>query len=81
MLRIQRIYAYQPRSGETGVFLDRLYTCSARAVSARRLQGTHGATGLAEGSDAERRTAPHPDTAAEAMKKVHPDTIDTFKSQ
>lgn len=25
MLRVQRIYGYQPRSGETGVFLDRLY--------------------------------------------------------
>lgn len=58
MLRIQRIYAYQPHSGEAGVFLDRLYPCSARTVSARRPQGTHGATGLAEGCDAERRTAP-----------------------
>ena len=57
MLRIRRIYAYQPRSGEAGVFLDCLYPCSARAVSARHRQGTFGAADLAEGSDAERRTA------------------------
>ena len=36
MLRIQRIYAYQLHSGEAGVFLDRLYPCSARAVPAQQ---------------------------------------------